>query len=108
MPFYPPGATSYVCLDQWLKRLSGVEQSDGGVVTTNSNQMFDVWVTLNASHSSVEPKHPLDYGRDRRCALKVNTPSVGDNRLFKTLSYIPYLKLQVITSLLTGGQKVLI
>jgi len=67
MPFYPPGATSDVCLSQWLERLSGVEQSDGGVVTTNSDQMFDVWVALNASHPSVEPKHPLDY--DRRRAL---------------------------------------
>jgi hypothetical protein len=67
MPLYSPRATSDVCLGQWLKRPSGVEQSDGGVVTTNSDQMFDVWVALNASHPSVEPKTRLTVLADARC-----------------------------------------
>jgi len=59
MPFHPPSATSDVCLSKRFKGPPGVKQSDGGIVTTNGDKMFDVWMALNASHASVEPRHPI-------------------------------------------------
>jgi hypothetical protein len=59
--------------------------------------MFDVWMALNASHTSVESEQLLDD--DRKHALLVNTPFIGDNRPVKTLPFIPYLELKVIPSL---------
>jgi hypothetical protein len=96
MPFHPPSATSDLCLSKRLDRSSGVKQSDGGVVTTNGNKMFDMWMALNASHASIEPRHPIYQWPQTR--IISNTPFVGDNRLVKTLTYIPHLQLQVISS----------
>jgi hypothetical protein len=41
--------------------------------------MFDVWMTLNASHTGVES-------------------FICDDRLLKALPYIPYLELQIVSS----------
>jgi hypothetical protein len=68
MPFHPPSATSDVCLSKRLEWPPGIKQSDGGVVTTNGDQMFDVWMALNASHASVKPRHSR-FNNDRRHAL---------------------------------------
>jgi hypothetical protein len=59
--------------------------------------MFDVWMALNASHTSVESGELLDD--DRKRALLANAPFIGDNRLLKALPFIPYLELKVIPSL---------
>jgi len=96
MPFHPPSATSDVCLSKRLEWPSGVKQSDGGVVTTNGDKVFDVWMALNASHASVEPILLTQRWPQTRDIS--NTPFVGDNRLVKPLTYIPHLQLQVISS----------
>lgn len=96
MPLHSPSATSDICLGKRLKGVTGVKYPDCGVVTANSNKVFEVWMTLDASHTSVESEHPLD--NDRMHAVVNNIPFVGDNRLLKTLPYIPYLELEVVSS----------
>ena len=97
MPLHSPSTTSDICLGKRLKRLTGVKYPDCGVVTANSDKVFEVWMTLDASHTGVESEHSLDD--DRMHAAVSNIPFVGDDRLLKTLPYVPYLELEVVSSL---------
>jgi hypothetical protein len=95
VPLHSPSTTSDICLGKWLKGLTGVKYPDCGIVTANSDKVFEVWMALDASHTGVESGHPLD--KDRMHAVVSNIPFVGDDRLLKTLPYIPYLKLEVVS-----------
>ena len=90
MPLYPPSPASNVGLNKWRKGFPGVEQSDSAVIAANGNNMFDVWVALNGSHAGVESKAHSKIIVHASCTR--HPPFIGDNRLFKTLPYIPYFE----------------
>ncbi len=98
VPLHPPCAASDIYLCQRYKRLASVEEADSVVVAANSEDVLDVWMALDGRHSCIESVSRMSRNLTTSIARVVHGPFVDEERSRASLSDIPTLHLEIIST----------